>query len=215
MHCKHCLYSVEVFVSEAVVHLVWWLLLAGRVASELVVKVVVAVAHPAAPKQRRCHDTLVSSELAHLALQLDQSLLLALQLARARHIAHFVVEGVLHAIQFVCCLLLIVVELLHRVNYLPELDGQLLFPQRYTVQFTDLLLIFSVHALLVLADLVQLRVQRLAYALKYLSHVRVYVRLDVSAHLLDQVVVPAEFFDLFGQVAPLTHHQLNILFDGL
>ena len=185
--------SIKVFVSDVVV-----LVGIGIIFVDSIVQVVLAVAHAPRPKQRGEHDTLIHRECVDLLLKFDEGLLLFGELPAASDVLHLVVVEVVQAVELVARLLLCVVQVLHRVYYLPQFNGELLLPRRYLVQLPDLLLILLVDAFFVLADFVEVVGEGLASQLENFAHVQVDVRLYVFAHFFYQLVVPPAFFYLFG-----------------
>lgn len=110
------------------------------------------MAHSAAAKERAQHHALVSRYLTHLHFEAVQGLLLLLQLPGARNVFHFVFIQVVYSCKLVAHFLLLVVQMLHSVNDLPQFHSMLLFPKCDLVQLGDLLFVLSVDSLFTSSD---------------------------------------------------------------
>ena len=146
--------SVKVFVAG--VAIVLFRVLVGLMSLGLVdviVEVVVSVAHAPATEEGREHDAFVSLERLHLGLQLDKGLLLASELPAPRDVFNFLVVSIRNLIQLIRCFFLLVVQLLHRVYDLTQLHSQMLLLGRDLVQLCDLFLILSIDPFFVVSNL--------------------------------------------------------------
>lgn len=115
---------------------------------------VISVAHASTAEQRGQHHAFVEAHCADLGLQLEQGMLLAGQLPTASDVLELVFVRVGDPVQLVGGFLLLVVQLLHRVYYLPQFYGKLLLAKGNSVQLSDLLLVLLIYAFLVEAHLI-------------------------------------------------------------
>lgn len=85
-----------------------------------------------------------------------------LQLPRARNVFHFVFIQVVYSCQLIAHFLLLMVQMLHGVDDLPQFHSVLLFPKRDLIQLGDLFFVLSVDSLFAGSDFGQFLVQILS-----------------------------------------------------
>ena len=102
-----------------------------------------------APILKQCltDHALVAGQRPHLVLQLKQSVLQFLQLARACDVFKFVVIDVANTVELIGDVFLFMVQMLHHVYYLAQLHCQLFLAVRYLVQLYYLLFILVIDSL--------------------------------------------------------------------
>lgn len=143
-----------------------------------------ALPHTATGEESWEHDSFIEGHSADLCLQFDKWLFGASKLSTAGNVFQLFIIDILYAWQLIRSLLLLVVQMLYRVYYLPQLNCKLLLANCYHVQLLNLLLILNVDSLLMHPYFCNVVAQGLTCSLEHLPHIRIYCSFYLTTHFL-------------------------------